>query len=158
MEQHSSSSLFNLSIDPLAKSHLGEAAKWARFLAIMGMVMLALMILFGLFFSSLIGSNALNPYEDASEPSTSVGAYMGTAMAVIYFILALIWFFPLLYLLRFSGAVKTALNANDQQALNTSFFNLKRCFRYVGIVTIVVLVFYAIVFAIAIIGGAASMF
>jgi hypothetical protein len=34
MEQDQSSSLFGLSIDPAAKSHLSDAARWAKFLAI----------------------------------------------------------------------------------------------------------------------------
>jgi hypothetical protein len=64
----------------------------------------------------------------------------GVAMAVYYVIIAAIWFIPLLYLLRFSGAMRTALNGNDQQALNTSFLNLKSCFKFVGIVTIILLI------------------
>lgn len=156
MEHQTSSSLFNLSIDPLTKSHLSEAAKWARFLSIVGMVSLVLMVLFGLFFSTIIGRTS-NPFEGA-EPDTNVSSFMGIGMAILYIVLAAIWFFPLLYLLRFANTLKVALINNDQTALNVSFQNLKSCFRYVGIFTIIILVMYALIFVFAIMGGAATMF
>lgn len=157
MEQNPSSSIFNLSIDPLAKSHLSETAKWARFLSIVGMISLVLMILFGLFFSRIFSSLSGNSFE-GSEVSSEWTAGMGMAMAVVYIIIAIIWFFPFLYLLRFANTIKTAVNSNDQNALNVSFQNLKACFRYVGIVTIIVLALYALIFVFAIVGGAASAF
>jgi hypothetical protein len=38
---------------------------------------------------------------------------------------------------RFASQMKTALYSNDQESLNTSFQNLKRYFRYLGIITII---------------------
>ncbi len=69
---------------------------------------------------------------------------------------AVIWFFPLLYTIRFANQMKVALAGNDQQALNKSFQNLKICLRYLGIVTIIILAIYAIIIVFAIVG--ASMF
>lgn len=154
MEHNPSSSLFNLTIDPLTKSHLYETAKWARFLSIVGMISLALMILFGLFFSTIFSSLSNNSF-DGAEPSTEWTTGMGMAMGIIYIIIAIIWFFPLLYLLRFSNTIKSAVNSNDQNALNVSFQNLKACFRYIGIVTIIIIALYALILVFAIVGGAA---
>ena len=55
----------------------------------------------------------------------------------MFIVAAVIWFFPLLYMLRFANQMKTALYGNDQENLNVSFQNLKRYFRYVGIITII---------------------
>lgn len=154
MEHNPSSSLFNLTIDPLTKSHLYETAKWARFLSIVGMISLALMILFGLFFSTIFSGLSNNSF-DGAEPSTEWTTGMGMAMGIIYIIIAIIWFFPLLYLLRFSNTIKSAVNSNDQNALNVSFQNLKACFRYIGILTIIVIALYALILVFAIVGGAA---
>lgn len=156
MEQHQSSSLFSLSIDPVTKTYLSEAAKWGRFLAITGMVMLVLMILFGLFFSTMMATSS-NPFEEPVEGGSGLMSGFGVGMAILYMLLAIIWFFPLLYLLRFSNGIKAALHSNDQNALNISFQNLKSCFRYVGIITIIILAFYALIFALAIAGGLGSM-
>ena len=156
MEHNPTSSHFNLTIEPLTKSHLLETAKWARLLSIVGMVALVLMVLFGLFFSTMFGTLGSNPFEGA-EPSTNLSSAMGIFLAIFYLIIGIIWFFPLMYLLRFSSTIKTAVNSNDQNALNLSFQNLKSCFRFVGIVTIIVLAIYALTFVIAIVGGAMAL-
>lgn len=79
-------------------------------------------------------------FMGSQVPETQMFPGFGVAMAIYYVIIAAIWFIPLLYLLRFSGAMRVALNGNDQQALNTSFLNLKSCFKFVGIVTVILLV------------------
>jgi hypothetical protein len=154
MEQ--TSSLFSLSIDPITKAHLADTARWARFLAICGFVLLGLMLLFGIFMlvgmSSEIGSNLGQEYGG----NNMFGAMGMGAFAFMYIIMALIIFFPLLYLLRFANRMRASLNGNDQQALNYSFQNLKAYFRYLGIITIILLAFYAIGIIFAVIG--ASMF
>ena len=127
----SNQSLFSLNIDPVTKVHLSETARWARILSIIGFVSLVLMILV------IIGAFM---YMGTMGAETQMFPGFGVAMAVYYIIIAAIWFIPLLYLFRFSGAMRVALNGNDQQALNTSFLNLKSCFKFVGIVTIILLV------------------
>jgi hypothetical protein len=54
--------------------------------------------------------------------------------------------------------MKAALNINDQLTLNTSFQNLKIMFRYVGILTIVMLSFYALAIIMAIAMAATTGF
>ena len=51
--------------------------------------------------------------------------------------------------------MKTALNSNDQEYLNQSFQNLKSLFKYVGIITIIVIAVYALMLAIFVLGLAA---
>jgi hypothetical protein len=153
MEQTSNSSLFALSIDPVTKAHLSEAARWARFLAIVGMVGLALMIIFGIFGSAMMFSTASG--LDGNYGGSGMAAYGSSFFAAWMIVAALLYFFPLLFTLRFANKMRSALNANDQQALNTSFQNLKICFRYIGILTIIGLVFMAIAVIFAVIGAAA---
>ena len=131
----SNQSLFSLSIDPVTKEHLSETAKWARFLSVLGMVFLVVGIIFGL--SGIWFTTLMDPMGDEMSPSPSPA--MGVFFAVYMFVIAVIWFFPLLYLFRFASRMRTALTGNDQQALNTSFQNLKMCIRFVGIVTIIAL-------------------
>jgi hypothetical protein len=154
MEQ--TSSLFSLSIDPVTKAHLADTARWARFLAICGFVFLGLMLIFGVFMlvgmSSDISSNIGQEYGG----NNMFGAMGLGAFAFMWIISAIIIFFPLLYLLRFANRMRDSLNGNDQQALNYSFQNLKAYFRFLGILTIILLAFYAIAFIFSIIG--ASMF
>lgn len=135
MEENTS--LFSLSIDPVSKEHLSETAKWARFLAIAGFLFLVLMIVAGLY-----ASITISRYEDMYSGSSARGmaSLLSTTTAVTYIIVALVWFFPLLFLLRFANAMKAGILTNNQERVNTAFQNLKICFRYVGIVTIIGLV------------------
>ncbi len=151
MEQTSNTSLFSLSIDPVTKAHLGEAAKWARFLAIVGMISLALIIVFGVFGSTMLFSS-MNGFDG---DATGMATYGSGIFAGYMIVIAVIYFFPLLFTLRFANNVRTALNTNNQQALNTAFQNLKACFRFIGILTIIGLVFAAIGLIFGVMGAAA---
>ncbi|HEV7330800.1 MAG TPA: hypothetical protein VGN63_07165 [Flavisolibacter sp.] len=142
MEQDSS--LFSLTIDPAAKSHLLETAKWARFLAMVGFVFLVLVIFVGIY-----STVTINRFEDSYREMGGMGSETvlgsaGTGVAVIYIIMAIIWFFPLIFTLRFANQMRNALQSNDQELLGTSFQNLKVCYRYLGIVTVIFLVMIAL--------------
>lgn len=154
MEQNQDLSLFNLNVDQTGRSHLAEAGRWAKFLAIIGFIGCAFIVLIGLFFGSFIGmfssQYGANPYNDISASGSGFGA----AMAVYYIVIALIYFFPCLFLFRFANKMKTALASNDQEVLNASFQNLKATFRFLGIITIIMLAFVVLAFIVVILGVA----
>jgi hypothetical protein len=145
--------LFSLTIDPLIKSHLSETARWGKFLAILGFIMCGLVVVVGIFFGSLFGTlmnRTENPYGSTVDYSGSFGA----VMAVVYVIIAVVYFFPCLFLYRFSTKMKTALNGNEQSDLTLAFQNLKSLFRYVGIITVIFLGLYLIIILFAVLGMA----
>jgi len=152
MEQEQNPSLFGLNIDASSKSFLAETARWGKFLAIIGFIFCGIIIIAGIIVASNTSeiSKAFNRYGDES-PFKS----LGMALAVIYILGALIYFFPCLFLLRFSNHMKTALATDDQVNLNTSFRNLKSLFKFVGICTIIFISFYILL---AIFGRLGSTF
>lgn len=157
MEQNQDSSLFGLNVDQTGKSHLSEAARWAKFLAIIGFIGCGLIALVGVFFGSIFstlsgGFPSNSPYGDTYSAASGFGALA----AVFYIIIALIYFFPCLFLFRFATKMKTAIASNDQETLNVSFQNLKACFRFIGIVTLVLLCFWVLAFVIGLLGAAAG--
>ena len=155
MEQTQDSSLFGLGVDPNTKTHLSEAARWAKFLSIVGFVVCGLIVLVGIFFGSVF-SSINNRYGGNS--GADVSGALASVMAVFYVIVAVIYFFPCLFLYRFATKMKVALASNDQEVLNSSFQNLKIMFRYVGIIMIIVLSLYAIIFLVTLAGLGASRF
>jgi hypothetical protein len=145
MEQPASTSLFDLHIDHQSSSYLHEASRWAKFLAIVGFIFCGLLALIALFAGSFLGK-----FMDSFGSASS--AYFGGAfVTIIYFGLALLYFFPCLYLYRFGSRAQTALRANDNEQMTSSFRSLKSCFRFLGILTIIVLSFYVLVIIIGII-------
>jgi hypothetical protein len=145
-----SSSLFSLNIDPVTKTHLSETAKWARFLAIFGMVVLAL-ALFAALMSTTILTTFSYPVRDMEVGNQSMTNMAKVSMVVGMVIAIAVVFFPLLFLLRFSNSLRSAIRANDQNKLNIAFQNLKIYFRYLGIVTIIFVVFYGLIIGIALV-------
>jgi len=151
MEPASTSSLFSLNIDPVTKTHLTETARWARFLAIFGMIVLALGLVVSLMGATVFKTFFGFPTGIEDETNASLSA-MRVGMVVGTIITLAIFFFPLLFLLRFANAMRRAIAANDQNRLNESFQNLKVYFRYLGILVLIFLVLYGIIICIAIMG------
>ena len=86
MEQNASN-LFDLQVDHSSSAYLKETAKWAKFLAIVGFIVCALVVLAGIFAGSIFAS--LNPYG-------AYGGGFGVGMAIYCILIALLYFFPCL--------------------------------------------------------------
>jgi len=151
MEENQNTSLFGLTIDPAAKSHLSDAARWAKFLAIVGFVMCALILVLaffaGSFYSDIYTSNRYEGFNRDMQVNRNA---VGIAVGIWYGIFAIVSFFPYLFLFQFASKMKSALLSDDQQTLNSSFQNLKKTFRYVGVLTIIGLVFVVLGLLVAI--------
>jgi len=93
MEQDQNTSLFGLGIDNISKSHLSEAAKWARFLAICGFVFLGLMVVYGIFMSFVFANmmGTMSKY-DSTYSTNSLKNIMGAGMIIFYIVCAVIAF------------------------------------------------------------------
>lgn len=140
---------FSLQIDDTGANALFQTAKWARFIAIVGFVMLGLLVMVGLFAGSLLSL--------AGSQIGSGSAVPAATFSFLYIAMALLYFFPLLYLYRFGTKMKEALVNNNQEKLNDSLLNIKSCFKFLGIMTIVLLAVYALIFVGVIILGATKM-
>jgi hypothetical protein len=148
MEQNTeNSSLFELQIDHNATAYLKEAARWAKFLSIVGFVFCGLMIIIGIFAGSIFTF-----IFSRMNPEGFGGAGVGVFFTVIYILLAALNFFPCLYTYNFATKAQTALRNNDQEQLNLSLKNLKSLYRFLGILMIIVLGFYAIAIVFGLIG------
>ena len=149
--QNQDSGLFGLSIDTTGRQHLIEAAKWARFLAIIGFVFIALFAVFAIAGGSYIAKifNRTNQFNEVGGGFTT-GMTIG--IIIYYLCIALLVFFAYLFLYRFAVNMRMALHGNNQELLNRSFQNLKILYRYWGILTVIGLIFFALFFVIAILG------
>ena len=139
--------MFELQVDHEASIYLKEAARWAKFLAILGFIGCGLVVLFGLFAGSIFA----RLYSRAGMDGAMVSGY-GAGYAIFYILMALLYFFPCLYTYNFGSKMQVALRSNDQTQLNQSFKNMKSCYRFMGILTIIWLGLVAIGILFAIIG------
>jgi hypothetical protein len=139
----------NLVIDWRSKEFLKETAKWTKFLAILGFVGIGLMVLGSLvmlFAPSSLMSNGDFPFGGK------------IFMMLLYLAFAVLYYFPISYLYQFSEKTKKAIENNDNNAIRDAFEFLKSHYKFMGILTIILLAFYAIIIFIGLIGaGAAAM-
>lgn len=145
-DQASSFDSFELQITSLAKEYLTETAKWAKFLSIVGFVVIGFIVLAG-FFMFAAGS----AFE--SMGASGFGAGFGAAAGIFYFLIALLYFFPVLYLYKFANNAKLALRDNNSENLTMAFENLKSHYKFVGILTLIMVCIYGLIFLITIMAG-----
>ncbi|PWU02122.1 MAG: hypothetical protein C5B52_06035 [Bacteroidetes bacterium] len=139
-------SLFELQVDPVSIQHLQDAARWGKFLSIVGFIMIGLLVLLGVVMGTVLS---------LFSGSVGAGFFLGAKISVFYVAFAFLYFFPCLYLFRFAKQVQAAFRTNDQESLIDGFGNLKSCLKFVGILTIVAIVLY-LFFALALAVGLAS--
>jgi heme/copper-type cytochrome/quinol oxidase subunit 2 len=150
MEQTENVNLFELQLDQSSINYLNEASRWSRFLSILGFIYIGLLIIAGILFGSF--GNSLMPGSDAEMPMRLSGVFI----SLIFILMALVLFIPVLYLFNFSSKMRKALRNNDQPVLTEALKNLKSFFKFYGILAIVGLSFYALAIVAAVIGGLVS--
>jgi hypothetical protein len=141
------SNLFELHIDHEVSSHLRETAKWGKFLSIVGFVFIGLILVILLFAGSMISS-----YSYSSPIGAALGSGSGGMMQIVILIAMIaFYFFPCLFTFKFSNGMLQALRNNDQYALVASFRQLKLCYKFVGILTLIFISLYVLIILWAII-------
>ncbi len=121
----------SLKTDEQILNYLESTAKWGKFLAILGFISIGFMVLAGLV--SLIFMPTFNELNS----SVAVPPFINSFVSVVYLGMAVLYFFPTLYLYLFSEKMINALEHNDQEHFILGFENLKSLFKFVGILTIV---------------------
>ncbi len=133
------SNLFDLNVDAEISGYLSEAARWGRFLAIVGFIGCGFMFLFAIIFGL---APSQSPYMAQMGDMYGTGAMASRGVLMIFYLLTgLLYIFPCIYLLRFSSRIKLALASADQAVLNAAFLNLKSLFKFMGVITIIGLAF-----------------
>ncbi len=126
----------SLIISAEMESHLKKSAKWSYFLSIVGFVFILFLLIIGIVMFGL--SKVKNEYSDFQNlPFAFPFVFIG----IMYFIMAVLYFFPTLYLFKFGSKIISAFEMNDQTALNVGLKNLKQMFVFIGILTIIALSF-----------------
>jgi hypothetical protein len=136
-----------------ALGYFDTTRKWTMFFAILGFIGLGLMLVIGLVAGSLIRkfTSGMSGVEGMEGMGSSMGAAGGMAsvmMIIVMLIFAAIYFFPLLYLLKFSQHAKRAVATCDANEMTLAFKNIKSYWKYMGILVIILLAVYLIIFLI----------
>ena len=138
--------LTELNLNAHSRFFLKEIAGWTYFLSIIGFIFVGLFVLIAVFANSIYNNMA----QFSKESPFDVGLFM----TAVYVIVALIYFFPILFLFKFSKRLKSALKSKEDEELASALEMLKSHYKFVGVFTIIVLSLYAL----AIIAGLLGVF
>ena len=122
-----------------SRTHLQIAAKWAKFLAILGFIGVGFLVLFAIIVGFAFSLSRYIPIP-------------GILISFIYLAIAVVNFFPMLYLFNFSNSALNALHSGKDMELNQAIVNLKAYFRFNGILSIIgiALFFLALIIALSV--------
>jgi len=101
---------------------LGETQPWVRFLGVLGFVMVGFMLLVGL------GTGVFGIASGQPEMA---------ALIVVYPLMALLYFFPSLYLVRFASRIREFTQGQRPQQLEAALVTQRSFWRFVGILSLV---------------------
>ncbi|MEJ1223107.1 DUF5362 family protein [Sediminicola sp. 1XM1-17] len=135
----------HLSITGTAINYLTETGKWAKFLSVIGFIFTGLIFIMAFFAGSML---SIMPGEQINPISSGMGIMVG----LIYGVLGLLYFFPTLYLFKFSQKLKLAITTKNNEDLNGALGNLKSLYKFWGILTIIMVGVYVVFGLIALIG------
>jgi len=123
----------SLLIQPLARTQ-----PWVRFLAIMGFVAAAFMLLIGVF---------------AGLAGLATGRVQTFAFMLVYPIFAVVYVFPSLYLLRYADGIRSFVATGQDQDLAGALDAQRSFWKFAGIFTIVSIIFGIAMAAFGIVAG-----
>ena len=109
---------------------------WVRFLSIIGFIMCGLMLLAGVAFAAICVLGRATT--------------QGIVIAVVYPIMSLIYLYPTVCLFQYASRIGTFLSQGSSESLDHALEAQKNFWRFVGILTVIVLCLYAVAIAVAI--------
>lgn len=116
-----------LNITENIRQYWTESRKWAMFFAVLGFIYIGFLLL------SVFGLSTLG----------NEGIFAGVFTLLI---VGGIVFVPTWLIFQFSQNLKQSLTTESTQALGLSFRNLRRLYQFAGILMIIILAFYGIIF------------
>lgn len=129
--------------------YLSETAKWAKFLAIIGFIVIGLGILGFVFNIAVTGS--------AMAQLPGMGGF-GIAYILFVFLYMFLIIYPTVKLYQFATKTRSAIEVNENTNMTEGLKNLKSLFKFYGILMIFLLAFYAILIIFLLTGGVSAFF
>ena len=141
--------IFEGGLDERSKAYLLETTRWTRFLSIIGFIFIGFMLILALLMLTM-GSYFSSEFSGFG----SLGGYFGVGLGLAYILIAVLYLIPILSLLKFSTNMKAGINTNNAELITEGFRHQKNLFKFFGIMTIIVIALYLLIFVLAGLGAA----
>jgi hypothetical protein len=121
-----------MEISKQAEKYLMEMSKWATFIAIVGFIGIALLVVMSFSIGTIM----------ANLPDGYLGGISPSFFAFFYLIMAGIYFIPVFFLFQFGHKTKQALINKDSSLLTFGLKKLNAHYKFIGILLIIAIVLY----------------
>ena len=140
-------------VDETMKADLLSAAKWAKFLCIVGCIGWLFLVIAGIAMIVLGGKCGFPCGPEGCNPQASpLMGGLGIFTGILYLVCALIMIYPLAKGFQFANGTKAACLTGSEAQLARGFAGMRAYLKFTGILTIIVLVIYLIMGIVAGIG------
>jgi hypothetical protein len=140
-------------LSPISKNFLLATAKWAKIVSIVNFIFGGFMVILAFGMGAILSKLPAESFGRNNMFANGIGVF-GT---VIYLLFAALIIVPAYFLFTFSNKTKSALLADDDDAMEVGLHNIKRYFQFNAIMLLIVVGFYGIILLFALIGGAAAL-
>lgn len=124
-----------LTVNERMRADLLSAAKWAKFLCIMGTIGMALLVVIAV----------LMMVFGAALSSVAPNMPFGVAVGFLYLIIAAIYIYPIIKGFQFANGTKAACLTSDENELARGFEGLRALLQFMGVLTIIMMSLYALI-------------
>ena len=135
-------------VSDLAIDLLRRTKGWVMFLAVLGYIGTAFMLLTAL--GLIVGGSFASSTDMAALP------FSLTAMGVAYLIIAAVYVYPCVKLNQYSNSIKRLLNSRVSVDLETALDKQRAFWKFAGIFAIIMLIMYVGLIVFMMIGGVAA--
>ena len=138
--------LANVPVTPLMVEHLRATKPWVRLISVVMFISVGLMWLGGvamMFMSSAMGMRD--------------SGFVGPVVGIIYIILGGLYIFPAYFLHQYASSINHLVQGGGDSAMENALGSQKSFWRFVGILTLVIISLYALIFLFAIFGAMSAM-
>lgn len=133
--------LANVPVTPLMVDHLRATKPWVRLISVI-MFILAGLIFLGGFLMLFMPS-----------PAGMRGFGVGPIVGIIYFLMGGLYLFPAYFLHQYASSINDFLRGGGDSAMENALGSQKSFWRFSGILTLVIICIYALIFVFAILGA-----
>jgi len=133
----------DIAVTPVMLEHLQATRPWVRFMSVMLFISVGLMFLGGLLLMATLAS------AGRGGPPAAIG--------LLYWLLGLVYIAPAIFLNRYATSIRELLQGGGASPMEKALESQKSFWRYVGILTVVILCIYALILLIAILAGISSV-
>lgn len=122
-----------IEIGPDGLKTLNSTRRWTMFLAVSGFISLGLIVILGIITGTFL---------TAFNNSTRIPGIPDSMLVGGFILLALIDFFPVVFLFRFSKHIANAVTSLDNREMLRALKSLKRFFLFLGVILIILIMAY----------------